>query len=138
MRNMLRSYIVLFTCACLLAALLVISAGCSLYQPTRSEKQGAVIGGATGVVAGALLDSWRGGVIGGVLGVVAGATLAHIMDRSSREAARSQKPVSYTNDTGTQKVETYPVGKSGNCHIVKNKYYENGQLVRETEEKICN
>jgi hypothetical protein len=122
-----------------LAVLLVVSmlTGCSLWQSMTPEAKGGTVGGATGVVAGALIDGWRGGIIGGVLGVVAGATITHIATKASREAARSQKPVSYSNDGGTHRVEAYPVASRGRCHTVKEKFFENGQMVRETEQEVC-
>lgn len=128
----------LISCLTLVVGLAATGTGCSLYQPSRTESQGALVGGATGAVAGALLDSWRGGVIGGVIGVVAGATLGHIMDQAARESARHNKPVSYTSQSGHQRVDVQPVGRSGDCQIIKEKFYENGQLVRETERKVCN
>ena len=128
----------LLSCLALVVGLAAAGTGCSLYQPSRSESEGALVGGATGAVAGALLDSWRGGVIGGVIGVVAGATLGHIMDRAARESAQHNKPVTYTSQNGAQRVQTQPVGRTGDCQIIKEKYYENGQLVRETERRVCN
>ncbi len=123
--------------SCALLALALAGAGCA-YNPSRSELQGGAVGAATGAVAGALLDSWRGGVIGAALGAVAGATITHIATRASNEAAHSQRPVSYTNEAGTQRVEARPVSRRGKCQIVAEKYYEQGQLVKEVQREVCN
>jgi len=122
-----------------LAAVLALAmlSGCSLWQGASPEAKGGAVGGATGTVAGALLGGWRGGVIGGALGVVAGATIAHIAAQASREAAHNQKPVSYTNEAGTHRVDAFPVASRGRCHTVKEKFFENGQVVKETEREVC-
>ncbi|MFH1033368.1 MAG: hypothetical protein V1806_02585 [Pseudomonadota bacterium] len=121
--------------AVLLAASLL--AGCSLWRSASPEAKGGTVGGATGAVAGALISGWRGGIIGGVLGVVAGATISHIATRASREAAHNQKPVAYSDDAGTHRVEAYPVASRGRCRTVVQKFYEHGQMVRETQEEVC-
>lgn len=109
--------------------------------PSKTAYEGAGVGAATGAVAGALLNSgnrWQGGVIGGALGAVLGGALGEISNRAAHEAAAKSRPVQYTNQAGTQRVEAHPAGWRGNCHIVKEKYYEHGQLVKETERQVCN
>jgi hypothetical protein len=68
---------------------------------------------------------------------VAGATITHIATRASREAAQHKKPVAYSSDEGNHRVEAYPVAGKGRCHMVKEKIFENGQLVRETQSEVC-
>ncbi len=124
---------------CIMAAVLL--AGCyAPYGPSPAGYQGAAVGGGVGATAGALLDSnnrWRGGVIGGALGAVLGGTLTEISSQAARQAARQQQPVRYHNLSGTQQVVAQPVYQRGNCHIVREKYYQNGQLVRVTEREVC-
>ncbi|MBI5523415.1 MAG: hypothetical protein HY910_12365 [Desulfarculus sp.] len=122
-----------------LAAVLVVAmlSGCAWIQSAPPEAKGGAVGGAAGAVTGALINGWKGGVIGGVIGVVAGATITHIATKASREAAQNKKPVSYTSDGGTHRVEAYPVASKGRCHTVKEKYYEGGQMVKETEREVC-
>ena len=120
-----------------LLCLALVGGSCSLYQPSKAELQGGAVGAATGAVAGALLDSWRGGVIGAAIGAVAGATIAHIATRASNEAAANKKPVSYSNQSGTQRVEAHPKASSGNCTTVVEKFYDNGQLTRTEERQVC-
>ncbi len=122
-----------------LAAVIIVAmvSGCSWIESAPPEAKGGAVGGATGAVAGALINGWKGGVIGGVIGVVAGATIAHIANQASREAAHNRKPVAYTSEGGAHRVEAYPVASRGRCHTVKEKYYENGQMVKETQREVC-
>ncbi len=123
--------------ALLLALALALPlAGCA-YNPSQAEVQGGAVGAGAGAVAGALISGWKGGVMGAVIGAMAGATITHIATRASREAATHQKPVAYTDDSGTRRVEAYPVASAGKCHTVKEKFYENGKLVREESRKVC-
>jgi uncharacterized membrane protein len=126
------------------AAIMVLAlglGGCARqYQPSRAGVQGGAAGAGVGAAAGALLDSdnrWRGGVIGGALGAVLGGALGQISDQASREAARRDQPVVYTNQSGTQRVEAYPRSRRGDCQIVKEKHYEHGELVKVTEREVC-
>jgi outer membrane lipoprotein SlyB len=112
--------------------------GCS----SRSGYQGAAVGAGVGGVAGALLDPgnhWRGGVIGGSLGAVLGGTLGEISNRAARESAYNNRPVAYTNEANSQRVVAQPQRTTqGNCRVVREKYYEYGELVREVEREVCN
>jgi hypothetical protein len=122
-------------------ALVLSLAGCATTQgPSRQAYQGGAVGAGVGAAAGALIDKnnrWRGGVIGAGLGAILGGALGQISNRAAQEAAYQQRPVVYTNAPGTQRVEAAPVGRKGNCRIVKEKYYEHGQLVKETEREVC-
>jgi uncharacterized membrane protein len=130
---------------CMAAAIVLLVslalAGCARqYQPSRTGVQGGAAGAAVGATAGALLDEdnrWRGGVIGGALGAALGGALGEISNRASREAARRDQPVVYTNQAGTRRVEAYPRSTRGDCQIVKEKYYEHGELVKVTEREVC-
>jgi len=102
--------------------------------------EGAAVGAAVGAVAGVLLDKenrWRGGVIGAALGAVLGGTITEIAQRAAREAASSNKPVEYRAVDNSQWVRAEPVAKEGECTIVKTKYYQNGELVKVEERKVC-
>ncbi len=113
--------------------------GCGGRGPSGSAYEGAGVGAAVGGVAGALIDDdnrWRGGVIGGALGAALGGAMGEISNRAAREASTYQKPVYYQNQAG-QRVEAYPQGNRGNCHVVKEKYYDQGQLVKVVERTVC-
>lgn len=129
-----KRYLARMTALLLVAAMLT---GCSLWDSSRPEVKGGAVGGATGAVAGALLEGWRGGIIGAAIGAVAGATITHIATQASREAAHSHKPVAYTNDAGTRRVEATPVASRGQCQTVVEKHYDNGQLVKEVQREVC-
>jgi hypothetical protein len=99
------------------------------------------VGAGVGAAAGVLLDSgnrWRGGIIGGALGAIAGGALTEIGARASREAAASNQPVAYQNQSG-QRVVSQPMGstRGGNCREVREEYYENGQLVKVRYPVVC-
>lgn len=124
---------------CLLLGISLLAVGCS--SVTKSDYEGAGVGAATGAVAGALLDSngWRGGVIGGALGALAGGAITHIATHASTQAAQANQPVVYQKNDGTEKVTSTPMGKSkNNCHMVKERYYKNGEMYKEVEREVCN
>ena len=140
MRNKLTS-IAALALAAALAFTALGCAGANVPEPSRAGYQGGAVGAAVGATAGALLDEdnrWRGGVIGGALGAVLGGALGEISNRAAHQAAYNQRPVVYTNQSGTRRVEAYPTRRRGNCHVVKEKFYEHGQLVRETEREVYN
>lgn len=121
----------------LLAA--VLTSACGGRGPSQGAYQGAGVGAAVGGAAGALIDEdnrWRGGVIGGTLGAVFGGAMGEISNRAATQASTYQKPVYYQNQAG-QRVEAYPEGSRGNCHVVKEKYYDQGQLVKVVERTVC-
>ena len=124
-----------------LLALVVSLTGCAGVQgPSKAGYQGGAVGAGVGAAAGALLDdknSWRGGVIGAGLGAVLGGAMGEISDRAAREAAGNRQPVVYTNAPGTRRIEAEPLKPRGNCRVVVEKFYENGQLVKEVEREVC-
>jgi uncharacterized membrane protein len=130
-----------FIVLALLTAVAMAVTGCATTQvPSRTAYESGAVGAGVGAVAGALLDddnSWRGGVIGAGLGALLGGAVGEISNRAARQAAYSQQPVVYTNAPGTRRVVADSVGRRGNCHIVKEKFYEHGQLVRETQREVC-
>jgi len=124
-------------------ALVVSFSGCATapQSPSKQAYQTGAVGAGVGAAAGALLDKknhWRGGVIGAGLGAVLGGAVGEINNRAIQEAAYRQQPVVYTNAEGTQRVEAIPGDPKGNCKLVTEKYYENGQLIKEVEREVCN
>ncbi|MFN3406612.1 MAG: glycine zipper 2TM domain-containing protein [Caldimicrobium sp.] len=131
-----------------LVALLVVfiftiglMAGCSQdLNLSQKTKEGATVGAVAGGVLGVLLDKnnrWRGAVLGAAIGAVIGGTASYIMDRASKEAATSKKPVTYESEDRLQKVYAQPLKTEGNCEWVKVQYYEYGKLVKEETKKVC-
>lgn len=124
---------------CLLLGISLLAVGCA--SVTKSDYEGAGVGAATGAVAGALLDSngWRGGVIGGALGALAGGAITHIATHASTQAAQANQPVVYQKNDGTEKITSTPMGTTkNNCHMVKERYYKNGEMYKEVEREVCN
>lgn len=128
-----------FTTLALLTSLL--AAGCANVQgPSQAGYQGGAVGAGVGAVAGALIDDdnrWRGGVIGGTLGALMGGAVGEISNRAAQEAAYRNQPVAYSNQSGSQRVEATPYATRGNCKLVKERFYEHGRVVRETEREVC-
>ncbi len=128
----------------IISAMLVISLsalGCTPYHA-----QGAGTGAAVGGVAGAVLDHrnpWRGGVIGALLGGVAGATIADISVKGSQQAYQSSQPVEYQTDDGRGVYRAVPESDyyEGNdhtrCRRIREKVWEDGQLVKDNVREIC-
>ncbi len=124
----------------LMVTVSVLAPGCAR-GPSRPAYEGAAAGAAVGAAAGVLLDDenrWRGGVIGGALGAVLGGALGEISNRAAREAAARNRPVAYTNQAGTRRVEAYPAGRTPRgCRKVVEKHYLNGRLVKVVEREVC-
>lgn len=78
--NQLRALVVL--------ALVVALAGCAADDPNRRAKQGALIGGLLGGVAGHQVEDDKGRYIGAALGALAGAAVGNYMDQQARELER--------------------------------------------------
>lgn len=123
---------------------LALLAGCMLFASscTKNVSQGAGVGAAVGAAAGALLDKenrWRGATIGGALGAVFGGSLGDISERASREAAQEGRPVAYESEDGYRRVMSTPQGfdERTNCHKVREKIWEDGELVRDTVREVC-
>ena len=132
--------IVTWSVVIILAAIL-LGAGCAT-GPTREAYQGSAAGAAVGAAAGAMLDSdnsWRGGVIGGALGAVLSGALGEISSsRAACEAAYHDRPVAYTNQSSNRRAVAQLKSRQGNCQVITEKYYENGELMKATEHQICN
>ncbi len=89
-----------------------------------------------GGIAGAILDHgnpWRGGIICATLGAIAGATIADISIQGAREAAYADRPVAYRTEDSRGYYYAEPVGYDvqRHCRKVRERVYEDGQLVRE-------
>lgn len=126
----------------LFLSFILIFSGLSACVPEidKKTKEGATVGAVAGGVIGVLFDThnrWRGAVLGAAIGAVIGGTAAYIMDRASKEAASTKKPITYVSEDGVQKVYAKPVKSEGNCEWVTVQYYEYGKLVKEEKRKIC-
>jgi hypothetical protein len=104
--------------------------------------QGAGAGALTDGGGGALVDKenrWRGAPFGAALGGVLGGSVTEISSRAARESVASSQPVAYQSTDGWQRIETAPQGPSKvtGCHQVRERVYQDNQLVREQVRDVC-
>ncbi len=126
--------------ASLLVFALLLTGLSSCVELEQKTKEGATVGAVAGGVLGVLLDKnnrWRGAVVGAALGALIGGTAATIMDRASKEAATTKKPVEYVSEDKVQRVYAKPVKSEGKCEWVTVQYYEYGKLVKEEKKLVC-
>ena len=120
----------------LVFSLLTGMVGCA-----TSTQKAALVGGTVGAIAGSLLDShnrWRGGAIGAGLGALLAGSITEMSTRASREAAATNKTVSYTDENGNTVVAS-PAGinQQTKCKKVVKRMYSGGQIISETMDEIC-
>ena len=133
--------------ASVLALIVVITALVACAGPNSSHyntQRGAAIGAGVGAGLGqAIGRNTEGTLIGAGVGTLIGAIIGNAVDQShqaSREAAATNKRIVYYDDRGGA-VEATPIPASKdqrtNCHKVTKRVWENGQLVSETVDEIC-
>jgi len=129
--------------AILALSMSVFLASCASYPPGRYNTQaGAAIGAGTGALLGqAIGRNTEGTLIGLAAGTIIGALVGNAVDQQNQaamDAAAYGKPVIYY-DEGRRAVEAVPVGSSDpNCQRVRKRIWENGKLIKETVEEVCN
>lgn len=110
----------------LLITLAFLASACVTTTPSNAPYQGAAVGAAVGSAVGAAVDRdnrWRGAVIGGTAGAVLGGALTEINQR----AVQSRQPtVTVTPSTGETR-----------CHKVHRRVIENGRVVKDVVEEVC-
>ena len=131
-----------------LSILLVLCAmftlvSCATVPDDRYNTQkGAVIGGGLGALLGqAIGGDSEATLLGAGIGTVVGALAGNARDQeyqAARDAAAINKRVIYV-DTQGRAVEAIPMQRSQetNCRKVTKRQWDNGQLVSETVEEIC-
>ena len=124
-----------------LALFLAAPAGCAMGpEPARPASPQDQAPSLAKPQAGALREKshlWRGGVIGAPLGQERRATVSQISDLAVNQAAQSKAPVAYTNAPGTRRLEAQPIARLGNCATIKERFFDHGQLVRESQRQVC-
>jgi hypothetical protein len=112
------------------------------HPPDRYNTQaGAAIGAGAGALLGqAIGHNTKSTLIGLTAGTILGALVGNAVDQdyqAARDAAQHGKPVIYYDRTG-RAVEAIPLnGSAGDCRVVRKRFWENGDLVRETVEEVC-
>ena len=121
-----------------LAAILTVSVlGACAYQPIVTPPQ-AHRGAGAGTSALIDKDSrWRGAALGAALGGVFGGSLTEISSRAARESVASNQPVAYQSTDGWQRIEATPQGGGTGCRQVRERVYQDNQLVREQIREVC-
>jgi hypothetical protein len=108
-----------------------------------AQRTGGLIGGALGAVAGGLIagssSRWIGTILGGAAGAAIGAGVGTLMDRASRQAATSGRPVQYSAAGGRDRVVSTPIGRDDRtgCVIVRETIYRQGQVFRTGYRQVC-
>ncbi len=108
-----------------------------------AQRTGGVIGGAVGAVTGGLIagsgSRWIGTILGGAIGALAGAGIGTLMDRASRQAAYTGRPVQYMAAGGRDRVVSTPIGRDDRtgCVIVRETIYRQGQILKTGYRQVC-
>ena len=127
----------------LLISLMFLSVSCATTQPDRYNTQrGAAIGAGIGALMGqAIGRDTEATLLGAGIGTLVGAIAGNAVDQehqAARDAARTNKRVVYLDDHG-RAVEAIPVqnDQQTNCRKVTKRQWDNGQLISEAVEEIC-
>ncbi|MBW2484468.1 MAG: glycine zipper 2TM domain-containing protein [Deltaproteobacteria bacterium] len=127
----------------IIISLMFLSVSCATVPQDRYNTQkGAAIGAGIGALLGqAIGRDTEGTLLGAGIGTVVGAIAGNAVDQdhqAARDAAMLNKRVVYIDDRG-QAVEAIPVqgSQQTNCRKVTKRHWDNGQLISETIEEIC-
>jgi hypothetical protein len=126
-------------------ALAVLLASCAYYPYGPYGRYNTQVGAAVGAGTGALIGQAIGGntestLIGLAAGTIIGALVGNAVDQdyqAARDAAQYNKPVIYYDRNG-RAVEAVPEANTDpNCRKITKRIWENGEMVKETVEEIC-
>ncbi len=126
----------------LMLALPLVLVSCAYYPYGRYNTQaGAVIGAGTGALIGqAIGGNTESTLIGLAAGTILGALVGNAVDQdyqAARDAAVYNKPIIYYDRNG-RAVEAVPAASTDpNCRNITKRIWENGELVKETVEEVC-
>ncbi len=127
----------------LLLSLMFLSVSCATTQPDRYNTQrGAAIGAGIGALMGqAIGRDTEATLLGAGIGTLVGAIAGNAVDQehqAARDAARTNKRVVYVDKRG-RAVEAIPIqnDQQTNCRKVTKRQWDNGQLISEAVEEIC-
>lgn len=126
-----------------LLSIMFFSVSCATKQPDRYNTQkGAAIGAGAGALMGQAIGGDAEGTLqGAVIGTLVGAISGNAVDQehqAARDAARTNKRVVYV-DQGGHAIEAIPVqnDQQTNCRKVTKRQWDNGHMISETVEEIC-
>ena len=83
--------------------------------------------------------SWRGMVLGGAFGPPIKARMSEISRQAAEEAIRKKLPVVYLSNDGFQRLEIQTLGEDqkDRCHLIQERAFQDGTLVREEIKRVC-
>jgi hypothetical protein len=118
--------------------LLLLAGGCATLDVEPDKADPGVI-----LDTGAYTDretQWRGMVLGGPFQAPVTGRLLEISRRAGQETISRQMPVVYLSLDGRQRLEAVWLGKGKDdpCHLVRERLFQDGQMVREEVKKVCN
>jgi uncharacterized protein YcfJ len=124
-------------------SIMLLSASCATVPEDRYNTQkGAAIGAGIGALLGqAIGQDTEATLLGAGIGTVVGAIAGNAVDQdhqAARDAAMLNKRVIYVDGQG-RAVEAIPVQSSQqtNCRKITTRNWDNGQLISETIEEVC-
>jgi len=126
----------------LLLSLMIFSVSCATTPDRYNTQRGAAIGAGIGALLGqAIGRDTEGTLLGAGIGTVVGAIAGNAIDQdyqAARDAALINKRVVYVDDRG-RAVEAIPfqTNQQTNCRKITKRHWDNGQLISETTEEIC-
>ena len=127
----------------IILCVMLLSVSCATIPEDRYNTQkGAAIGAGIGALLGqAIGRDTEGTLLGAGIGTVVGAIAGNAVDQdyqAARDAAMLNKRVVYVDDQG-RAVEAIPMQSSQqtNCRKITKRQWDNGQLISETVEEIC-
>jgi hypothetical protein len=120
----------------------ILLIACSTYPDRYNTQRGAAIGAGVGALAGAAFgNDGQDTLLGAGLGTLVGAILGNAVDQRQlaiKEAAITNKRiVYYDNRGGAIEAIPGPVDQHTKCRKVTKRQWNNGQLITESVEEIC-
>ena len=127
----------------LLVSIIFLSVSCATVPQDRYNTQkGAAIGAGIGALLGqAIGRDTEGTLLGAGIGTVIGSIAGNAVDQdyqAARDAAALNKRVVYLDNQG-RAVEAIPMqsDQQTNCRKITKRHWDNGQMMSETIEEIC-
>ena len=127
----------------LLVSIIFLSVSCATVPQDRYNTQkGAAIGAGIGALLGqAIGRDTEGTLLGAGIGTVIGSIAGNAVDQdyqAARDAATLNKRVVYLDNQG-RAVEAIPMqsDQQTNCRKITKRHWDNGQMMSETIEEIC-
>lgn len=126
----------------ILPILMATVISCATQQGQYNTQKGAAVGAGIGALLGQIIgQNTESTVIGMSAGTLIGAIIGNAADQSHQaavDAAKMNKRIVYYDEQG-RAVEAIPnkSGQQTQCKKVTKRIWDNGQLVSETIEEIC-